>query len=352
MEFQAQHLRRLVETLAAASVGVALFHVLKLPAPSLSGAMVGVAALLAAGRRIELPTPIPEAAMLASGVAMGAAVTPEMLSGFQKYPLSLAMLLLCVAATIAATQAFLTRFCGADRLTAFFAATPGALSSVLAVAADTRADILRVTIIQSVRLFALVAVLPSAVLLTGGAGLAPPRPDASWQGLAAMCLAGLICALAVARLGLAASWIFGGLIGSAALHGSGLVIGDAPVWFMEAAFAFVGVYIGSRFSTITREALTAAFAMSIGALVVSLSVAVLFSGLLHGASGLPFGMILIAFAPGGLEAMLVLGASLGVDPIYVGLHHLVRFFGIAFLLPLAMPLLRRMEADVPSRDGN
>jgi uncharacterized protein len=62
-------------------------------------------------------------------------------------------------------------------------------------------------------------------------------------------------------------------------------------------------------------------------------------------------MILVAFAPGGLEAMLVLGASLGLDPIYVGLHHLVRFFGIALLLPVAMPLIRRLEAGpAPSRD--
>jgi uncharacterized protein len=352
MGSRALRIRRLIETLAAAGAGVALFHVLKLPAPSLSGAMVGVALLLAAGRKVDLPRPVAEAAMLASGVAMGAAVTPEMLSGFQKYPLSLAMLLLCVGATILATQAFLVRVCHADRLTAFFAATPGALSSVLAVAADTRADILRVTIIQSVRLFVLVAVLPSAVIATGGLGSPAPRPDATLTGLAALCAAGLVCALAVARLGLAASWIFGGLIGSAALHGSGLVGGDAPAWFMEAAFGLVGIYIGSRFATITRDALTAALMMSVGALIVSLAVAVLFSAVLHGLSGLPFGMILIAFAPGGLEAMLVLGASLGLDPIYVGLHHLVRFFGIAFLLPLAMPLLRRMEADVPSRDGN
>jgi hypothetical protein len=35
----------------------------------------------------------------------------------------------------------------------------------------------------------------------------------------------------------------------------------------------------------------------------------------------------------------------------VGLHHLVRFFGIAFLLPVAMAMIRRLDADIaPSRD--
>jgi hypothetical protein len=49
--------------------------------------------------------------------------------------------------------------------------------------------------------------------------------------------------------------------------------------------------------------------------------------------------------------MLVLGASLGMDPIYVGLHHLVRFFGIALALPLLLPLFARIQGrDVPQRD--
>jgi hypothetical protein len=43
---------------------------------------------------------------------------------------------------------------------------------------------------------------------------------------------------------------------------------------------------------------------------------------------------LVAFAPGGLEAMMVLALVLHLDPLYVGLHHLARFLGIGFLLPV------------------
>jgi uncharacterized protein len=339
-------------TAAAAFVGAAVFHFLKLPAPSLSGAMVGVVLLLAAGRKAMMPTVIANGAMLLTGVAMGAAVTPEMLGGFQKYPLSIAIFALCIAATIYLTQLFLRRAGGWDRLTAFLAATPGALSTVLAVAAETKADMLRLSIVQSLRLFTLVAILPSLVIATGGSAPFSPKPDATLAGLAAMCASGLAIAIGLSRVGMAAPWIFGGLLGSAVLHGSGLVVGDAPQFFTETAFGLVGLYIGCRFSAITWAALKQALAMSIGALLIGLAVCAASAWLLHALTGLPYGMILVAFAPGGLEAMLVLGASLGLDPIYVGLHHLVRFFGIAFLLPVALPLIQRLDArSASSRDG-
>jgi uncharacterized protein len=338
------------ETAAAAFAGAALFQLLGLPAPSLSGAMVGVVLLLISGRKAHMPTLIAHGAMLMTGVAMGAAVTPEMLGGFQKYPLSILIFILCIGLTILLTQLFLQWAGGWDRLTAFLAATPGALSTVLAVAAETRADMLRLTTVQSVRLFTLVAILPSLVLATGGAAVLPPKPDATVPALAVMCLAGLAVAFVLARFGMAAPWIFGGLLGSAVLHGSGLIVGDAPRYFTEIAFGLVGLYIGCRFSAITWAALQQALAMSLGALVIGLAVCAGFAWLLHALTGLPLGMVLVAFAPGGLEAMLVLGASLGLDPIYVGLHHLVRFFGIAILLPVALPLIRRLDRQAdPSR---
>ncbi len=351
MESSRPPLSATFETLAAALAGAVLFHLLKLPAPSLSGAMVGVVLLLAAGRRTHMPKAAADGAMLFTGVAMGAAVTPEMLGGIRQYPLSIAVFGLTLAATIAATQACLQRFAGWDRITAFLAATPGALSTVLAVAADTKADMLKLTTVQSFRLFMLVAVLPALVSATGGAGALSAQPVATLPALAVMCALGLVLAAALARVGMAAPWIFGGLLGSAFLHGASVATGEAPRWFSEAAFALVGVYIGTRFSTITRPALMSALAVSVMAFLVGIGCALGGAVLTNWLTGVPVGMALVAYAPGGLEAMVVLGAALGMDPIYVGLHHLIRFFGIAFLLPVLVPLLQRPNGkEVPRRD--
>ena len=54
--------------------------------------------------------------------------------------------------------------------------------------------------------------------------------------------------------------------------------------------------------------------------------------------GQPIGDTVVAFAPGAIEAMTVLAFTLGLDPVYVALHHLARFILVAILVPLAMRL--------------
>jgi uncharacterized protein len=332
-----------IETMLAAAAGVIILNAVRFPAATLSGAMIGVCLLLAAGRKGQLSPLLRDAGMLLGGVAMGCSVTPEMLEGFQRYPVSLAIFAASVAATMVFTQAYLRRFGGWDRPTAFFASAPGALTSVLAVAADTRADLMKVTMAQCVRLFFLIAFLPSVISASGTTGQAMTRGAASYPTLAIMLLGGGVLAYALQRLSMAAPWIFGGMVFSAVLHGAGWITGDPPDWMLHLGFALVGIFVATRFAQITRKLLLDSLGVSLGAFAVSLGVALVFAWLASVAVNIPFGQALLAFAPGGLEAMIILGVALGLDPIYVGLHHLVRFFGIGLLIPLS--------AGWASRDG-
>jgi hypothetical protein len=49
---------------------------------------------------------------------------------------------------------------------------------------------------------------------------------------------------------------------------------------------------------------------------------------------------MIAYAPGAVDAMMLLALALNLDPVYVGAHHLTRIFFVS----LAMPLLARRAA--------
>jgi uncharacterized protein len=329
------------ETLLAAILGVIVFNALALPAATLSGAMVGVSLLIASGREARVSNTLRDLGMLLGGVAMGSAVTPDMLQGFQRYPVSLLIFVLSLAATMVVMPFFFRRFAGWDHATAFFASAPGALTSVLAVAADTRADLLKVTMAQSFRLFMLVAVLPSVVIATGSGGIAPQRGTTDGLSLLMMIAGGGVLAYGLARLGMAAPWIFGGMMFSAFLHVTSWVSGDPPMWVMHVGFGLVGLYIGTRFAQITRRLLVSTLAVSTIAFLLGLSISAAFAWLAATATGIPFGQALVAFAPGGLEAMIILGAALGLDPIYVGLHHLVRFFGIGLLIPLTLTWANR-----------
>src|SRR3569833_4134044 len=55
---------------------------------------------------------------------------------------------------------------------------------------------------------------------------------------------------------------------------------------------------------------------------------------------LPLAELVIAFAPGSVDAMMLLALALHLDPVYVGAHHVVRILFVG----LAMPLLARHEA--------
>jgi uncharacterized protein len=131
------------------------------------------------------------------------------------------------------------------------------------------------------------------------------------------------------------------MVVSAVLHATGLVAGDPPDRMQQLGFGLVGAFIATRFSQITRRLLATTLLMSLGAFMIGIGVAAAFAFAAASAAGVPFGQALVAFAPGGLEAMIVLGASLGLDPIYVGLHHLVRFIGIGLLVPLSLRWIGR-----------
>ena len=49
---------------------------------------------------------------------------------------------------------------------------------------------------------------------------------------------------------------------------------------------------------------------------------------------------MIAFAPGSVDAMMLLALALNLDPVYVGAHHLTRIFFVS----LTMPLVARRTA--------
>jgi uncharacterized membrane protein AbrB (regulator of aidB expression) len=46
--------------------------------------------------------------------------------------------------------------------------------------------------------------------------------------------------------------------------------------------------------------------------------------------------LIVAFAPGGLEAMVVLAFAMDLDPAFVAAHHLARFLLIALAAPFVV----------------
>jgi membrane AbrB-like protein len=152
---------------------------------------------------------------------------------------------------------------------------------------------------------------------------------------------GLALGVVFERLRIAAPLLLGGTVVSATLHATGSAPGVVPPPFAVAGLVLIGLYIGERFRTLELSSLTRVLPAALASLVISTAVAMLFAALAAKLARVGFSDAMVAFAPGGLEAMMVLALILGLDPLYVGVHHIARFLGIAMALPFAVSLLGR-----------
>lgn len=338
-------LAHLTQILVAALGGV-VFHWLGVPAAWLSGSAIAATLWGLTGWAVPLPRALADAAMLISGAAMGAAVTPAAIAAMGRYPGSLILLVIGVMAISAASTAWLVRMSGWRKADAVLASVPGALSTVLAVAADRKAEVASIAIVQNFRLFVLIALLPSLVVLTGGGGnvgalIGEGLPVESPEGMGFILLGGLLLGMLFTRLKVAAPILLGATVVSSVSHGTEWVTGVIPPVIATGGLVLIGLFIAERFRNLQRSTLKRALVAALGSFTVGMGVAALFAGAAAWLAGVSFANGLVAFAPGGLEAMTVLALILGLDPLYVGIHHLVRFLGIGLVLPFLIGWLQR-----------
>ncbi len=334
----------LVITLAAAGGGA--FALLGMPAAWLSGSML-LSAVVALLRPLpSLRRPWFDATMVLSGTILGSAATPEALAAAARYPASLVVLLVGVAVIMVATGAYLRHVARWPWIDALLAAAPGALSTVLAVAQAKGANIGRISVVQLFRLLVLVALLPSAMQLSGASsGLpAPSLQTVDAATMLGVTMAGLALGLVFERIGLAAPLMFGATFASSFLHGTGLVEGSLPMPIQIAVLVLLGSTMGGRIAHIPRDELKGLFPLAIGGFAVSIGVAFLFAWPAAWLAGVSYASGMAAFAPGGLEAMAMLAFAMGLDTLYVGSHHLVRFVAIGLAMPL---VLTRVKGEPP-----
>jgi membrane AbrB-like protein len=333
-----------------AGLGGLVFYWLGVPAAWLSGAAIATTLWGLTGLSVPMPRALADAAMLISGAAMGAAVTPAAIAAIGRYPGSLILLIVGVVAISFASTLWLTRISGWRTTDAILASVPGALSTVLAVAADRKADVPSVAIVQNLRLFVLIALLPSVVVATGGGGgdtnalIGQGMPIESPGAMAFTLFGGLGLGFVFKKLKVAAPVLLGSMILSSVSHGTGYITGVIPPVIATGGLMLIGLFIAERFRDIQRSTLKKAVVAALGSFSIGMGVAVVFSAFAAWVAGVSFANSLVAFAPGGLEAMTVLALILGLDPLYVGIHHLVRFLSIGLVLPFLIGWLQRRDA--------
>jgi hypothetical protein len=152
-----------------------------------------------------------------------------------------------------------------------------------------------------------------------------------------------LAAVAGSALGLAlrlpAPTLLGPMAVSAALHLGGATDSAPPVELVVSAQVILGTILGCRFAGISARSLVPAAALSLGATLVMLGLALGFALVLQGATGQDADQILLAYAPGGLTEMSLVALALNAEAAFVAAHHVVRIL----LVIVAAPLLLRFR---------
>ncbi|HET6838271.1 MAG TPA: AbrB family transcriptional regulator, partial [Bradyrhizobium sp.] len=143
-----------------------------------------------------------------------------------------------------------------------------------------------------------------------------------------------------------ASWMFGAMIGSSVLHGAGLIEGVLPTWVRAAALIGIGALIGTRFARIKIRVMLGHIRAALGSFTIAIVVSAIFVAVIALTTPVRFADIVVAFAPGAMDAMLALALTLHIDPIFVGAHHLSRFVFVTIATPGIVHLFGRPQEDV------
>lgn len=322
-----------LRTLAIALAGGFAAYLVGLPAGWLSGSMIAVSVCAVGRLPVHVPLRLADAVFIVLGTLLGTGITPEIVSRIGSWPVSLVGLLVSVVVMVAAVQVYLVRVAKWDRSTAFYASLPGALSYVVALAAAAGADLRRVVVGQSIRLFLLVAAIPA--LVSSLEPIVPPAPAPVMQPLALVLLlaASTGAAIGFAALRVPAGYLTGALLVSGVAHATGLVSGTLPAALVIAAYVTLGAMIGGRFVGTDLAFLRRIAAASIGAFLIATAIAGLCAFAVAAVVDVPLVQILVAFAPGGLDAMTALAIALHMDSAFVAAHQLARFIAIAVSAP-------------------
>ncbi len=324
---------RTLLTLAIAAAGGGAFALLSLPAAWLTGAMVAVAVTAMAGARLEYPKALRDVALVMIGSSLGVGVSPELLGELGQWPASLAILLLTLVAVHAACDFFLRRICGWDRQTSFFAAMPGMANYVILLAVPFGADIGRIALSQTVRVFVLAGLTPSLLKVVEGT-VAVSRVTGSSFDLVITLLAGAAGGIVFGFVGIPAAPMIGAMVASGVLHGTGLATGYFPPQLQAALYVALGGFIGSRFIGTTFAMLRGTILASLGSLVVAVALSAIGAYGAAVVTGRSFSELALAFAPGGLDVMTAMAFALNLNSAFVAGHQVARFLVIAVYAPL------------------
>lgn len=341
---RATSLRQQGLTLIVAAIGTVLFWAVGLPLPFLFGPLTACLVMALAGAPLKGTKGLSQAMRTILGVAIGASLTPAVVSSLPTMAISLAFVPIYVILIALIGVPFFRKVYRFDGATSWYAAMPGGLQDMVLFGQEAGADTRALSLIHATRVMIIIALAPLILTQLFDAQLdnpiGAPASTIPPHELLLMAAAAVIGWKLAERVGMFGAAMLGPMILAGILSLTGVIHHRPPAEAILAAQFFIGItlgagYIGVTLHELRRDVLAGVFFV----LLLSL-VTVAFAELVILAGIAPPIDAFLAFAPAGQAEMTVLAIVVGADLGYVVVHHLTRVFLVITGAPIAARMFK------------
>lgn len=349
MKITAAQALQLALVLGSGLVGALAAHEAGLPVPYLLGSLTVTAVVSLTyygrtGQRLWYPLPLRKAFIAVIGAMIGTTFSPAILSEVPNLIITLSVMVLFVALAQGANYIVFRRIGRYDKVTATYSAMPGGLIEAVSLGEKAGGDVETLSLQHFVRVILVIVSVPTLFLIFTGHAVGSadgqtletaPSDWSDWLLIVALVPLGILLGKG---LRLPAGHLIGPMILVAILQGVGLIIVQGPTALLNMAQLIVGTGLGTMFARSTFVRLVQAMGLGVISVAVTLGLAAVFALVLTRLVDMPFDVLLISFAPGGVTEMSLVALTLGASPVLVTAHHLFR---ILFTVSVAGALSRR-----------
>ncbi len=334
----------IIITLAVAAPAGFLFYDLRIPLPWLLGPIIATLIYNSLTRRACWPVGLRDLALIVIGYSMGRTITLETAHQILvTLPSIFAVTLLTLTFSVA-LGTFTCRKTGISLASGILGSMPGGLTQMVLLTEEIKdADLNVVTLMQTIRILAVVFIVPFVATygIAHLSGAPLPVPLNTGPSTLFSSLPGIVMAPAGAwlayRLRLSTPFLLGPIFGTAAAVLCGYPAAPVPPLMLGTAQIFFGIYMGLGMTLSGLRQLGKVFPYAVGGAVALVAFTFLLG---FGLTFLIPATLLTAFlgtAPGGMAEMGMTALMLHADIATVLAYQLFRLFAILLALP---PLLK------------
>ncbi len=338
-----------VASLSLCALGGALFTWLRTPLPWMIGPLVLMAVFNFSGARLRVPPGGRQAGQVIIGAALGLYFTPvvaQQVASYWHFLLLAALLAIVIACACAW---FISAITGIDGKTAFFSSVPGGATEMSVLAERFGARVDRVAIAQSMRILAVVIVVPFGLTYSGVHGAdvyVPASVTLDWGRLLLLLAIAAAGGGALALAGAPNAFMLGALFSVIGLTVSEIQLSTIPAQVSNAGQLLIGCALGGRFERKFLDRIPGFVAATLASILLAIALAATLGAALAWGYGLPVPSVVLATAPGGIAEMCITAKVLQLGVPLVTAAHVTRVIVLVTATGTLYKLARAVAAKL------